>query len=96
MLKTGLFLAAMAFATSVAAAAPLSATLQTPVTAKSEVAAGDVLWNCDGATCTAKSDTSDVVVPDACADLVRQVGAVAKFGGLDATALAKCNRVARH
>jgi len=100
MSKIGLFVATMAavgaFAGSVAADSPLSATLQSPVASATEVTTEGVIWDCKGNSCVAASDTSMVDEVDACRGLARELGAFSKFGSLDATKLDKCNHVAKH
>jgi hypothetical protein len=100
MIKTGLFVAAIAaagfFAGSVAADSPLSATLQTPLASATEITTEGVIWSCKANGCTAESDTTYTDELDACRGLARRVGIITKFGSLDATKLEKCNRVAKH
>jgi hypothetical protein len=100
MIRLGVFLAALAMAGSAAAAPPLSATLQVPLTKDVQLTAGGVVWNCSATSCAATSTIDQtgmtVDVKDACTDLARYFGPVASIGSLDAAQLAKCNRVARH
>ena len=55
--------------------------------------AGDVLWSCDGTSCTAPRGTSRPAI--ICARFVRHFGQVSRFvangEALDAAALAHCN-----
>ena len=71
----------------------------TPVTAlaKPSVIAGDLLWKCDGAACSAPKTTSrDQIV---CEQVVKHIGAVSTFSAngaaFDEAALAKCNARAK-
>jgi hypothetical protein len=90
----GLLVAGTAFA-----AAPVSATLQTPLAAKSRVVAGGAVWTCEGSSCVAPSAIERTVSVSACRELTKVVGAVSAFGNgakmLDADSLARCNVGAR-
>ena len=90
----GLLVAGTAFA-----AAPVSATLQTPLAAKSRIVAGGAVWTCEGSSCVAPSAIERTVSVSACRELTKVVGAVSTFGNeakmLDADSLARCNAGAR-
>ncbi|MEN2787721.1 hypothetical protein ACFOKI_00505 [Sphingomonas qilianensis] len=71
----------------------------TPVAApaKPNLIAGDLIWKCDGAVCSAAKSTSrDAIV---CEQVVKRLGAVSTFtangAAFDAAALAKCNTRAK-
>jgi len=96
MVRTLIAAATLAFAGAAYAQAPV--VTATPATAISgKIIAGDTLWACSGAACTtAKIDSRPAI---ACAQVVKQIGAVSSFavGGtaLGADDLAKCNTRAK-
>jgi hypothetical protein len=88
--------AALAFAGAANAQAPVVTAV--PATAVSgKIIAGDTLWACSGAACTtARIDSRPAI---ACAQVVKQIGAVSSFSvgstALGAEDLAKCNTRAK-
>jgi hypothetical protein len=91
-----LFVAAALFAiaTPALAEAPWAARIAQPSQKKGFVAA-KVIWDCNGATCVSKSDTSSASDKTECHKLAREVGEVVAFvgsnGPLAADKLAECN-----
>ncbi len=92
-------LAGLLLAGTAIAAAPVSATLQAPLVAKSRVVAGGAVWTCEGSSCVAPSAIERTVSVASCRELTKVVGAVSTFGNeakmLDADSLARCNAGAR-
>jgi len=84
----------LALSTPALAQTPWTATPAQPVTKKGFVAA-TVIWDCDGAQCTAKSDTSNAIDRAECKKLAATVGALTGFvgdaGPFNADKLAACN-----
>jgi hypothetical protein len=70
-----------------------SVTLAAPVAKPAKLMLGDVLWSCDGATCSAGADTARPVV--VCTKLAAKVGTISRFatpkGELAAEDMARCN-----
>jgi hypothetical protein len=75
------------------AGAYYTVTLAAPVAKPAKVMLGDVLWNCNGAACSAAQDTARPVV--VCTKLAAKVGAISSFatpkGELAAEDIARCN-----
>ena len=92
-------LAVLLLAGTAIAAAPVSATLQAPLSTKSRVVAGGAVWTCEGSSCVAPSAIERTVSVSSCRELTKVVGAVSAFGNeakmLDADSLARCNAGAR-
>lgn len=81
-------------ATSALADGTVTATLKTPVAAKTKVLAGGAVFTCEGTTCTALSVSDRTVTTAGCKALVKAVGPVASLGGAKSLSddnLAKCN-----
>ena len=93
------FLTAAACAAITLATPALAAGVRAvPVAAQSgKIVAGETLWTCGAAGCAAAAITSRPAV--ACAQVVKQIGAVESFAvgdkALDADELAKCNARAK-
>jgi hypothetical protein len=96
------FVAAAALSLSCAAGASaadkLTATLETPVAASKQIIAGNVVWTCEGATCSTTAPSSRAVNVRACKDLAKSVGAFSTFKGqrtaIEGDELANCNTAA--
>ena len=77
----------------------VSASLQTPVAAKTKVVAGGAVFTCEGATCVAIEAQSRTVTVAGCKELVRKVGAISVFTNgrraVEGEDLAACNAVAK-
>ncbi|MFO1015749.1 MAG: hypothetical protein U1E50_18495 [Caulobacteraceae bacterium] len=93
--------AAMSFAfagAAIAAVPPTTATLETPVAAPKQIAAGGAIWNCAGSTCVSSGANQDSTQVTTCRVLVRKLGKVTAFASarrtLDADELTRCNAVA--
>ncbi len=85
-----LSLAAPAFA-----AGEVSATLQSPVAAKTKVVAGGSVFQCVDTTCTAAFPTDRAMSAAACKQLVKEVGPVSAYGRDDKQIdIARCNQSA--
>lgn len=87
-----------AFATG-AAAEPVVAKLQAPISKRQKPIAGEAAFVCEGDTCTAATPAAGTNTVPACRQLVRVVGPVSSFGAgaqaLDADKLARCNAAAK-
>jgi hypothetical protein len=86
--------AAMSLAVSAPAfaAGQVSATLQSPVAAKTKVVAGGSVFQCVDATCTAAFPTDRALTPAACKQLVKEVGPVSAYGRDDKQLdVSRCN-----
>jgi len=77
-------------AAGAAQAAPMTATLATPLTKEARIIAGGAAWRCAESTCVLSSAATPDA-RDACRQIVRQLGAVTAFGTFDAARLEKCN-----
>ena len=93
-------LAALAGLLSLAAAPAFADTLLTaslvqPVNKPTKIIASDLLWSCEGATCTTQASDDRAPSGVLCRDLTKQVGAVSSYGfassAFAADQLAKCN-----
>ena len=95
MIKSIALGAVLSLAAVAAQAAPVVATLQSPLAKADTVLAGDIAWDCQGATCTSGEVHNDTFSIETCRALGKQVGAVSSFisarGSLDDAKLAKCN-----
>jgi hypothetical protein len=91
---------AMTLAAGAAAAEPVLAKLQAPLSGSSKPVAGGAVFECLGDVCAARTPGSESAGLRGCKDLVRQVGAVSSFGPaskpLSADELATCNTSAKH
>ena len=96
MIRYIVALAALAAASAAVADGPVSATLQAPIGKATEAVAGGAVFACKADTCVAESDTSQLDEMGMCRDIVRQLGAVSKFGSMSAANVTKCNGSARH
>jgi hypothetical protein len=92
--------AAVTMIAGAAAAEPVVAKLQTPLSGATRPVAGGAVFECLGDVCAARSPAGDSAGLRGCKDLVRQVGPVASFGPaskpLGADELASCNASAKH
>lgn len=83
-----------------AAAEPVVAKLQAPLSSAMKPVAGGAVFECLGDVCAARSPSGDTAALRGCKDLVRQVGAVSSFGPaskpLTSDELATCNSSAKH
>ncbi len=93
-------LAALAGLLSLAAAPAFADTLLTaslvqPVNRPAKIIASDLLWSCDGSTCTTQVSDDRAASGSLCRDLTKQVGAVSAYNYASASfaadQLAKCN-----
>jgi hypothetical protein len=77
----------------------VSASLKTPVAAKTKVVAGGAVFTCEGSTCVAIEAPARVVSVAGCKELVKKVGEVSAFANgrraVEGEALAACNAVAK-
>jgi hypothetical protein len=105
MMKAHILAAMAALATvtvgvGAAAAEPVVAKLQAPVSSSTKKVAGGAVFECLGDVCAARSPASDSAGLRGCKELARQVGAVASFGPaskpLSSEELATCNASAKH
>lgn len=89
----------MTFAGVAFADAKVSASLATPVAAKTKVVAAGALFICEGSTCVANSAQARTVTVSGCKELVKAVGAVTTLTNgkrsLESDELATCNAVAK-
>ncbi len=93
------FLSVLAVTTLVAGAAQAavltaSATLAAP-TSRAEIVTDYTIWNCEGTTCTTRSNPEQAGSLSECRALVRKVGRVTAYGStghaFDADRLARCD-----
>jgi len=88
----------LSFAGAAFADGKVSASLVTPVAAKTKVVAAGALFVCEGSTCVASSAQSRTVTVSGCKELVKAVGAVTALTNgkhtLEAADLTSCNAVA--
>ena len=86
-------------ATSVFAAEPVLAKLQTGLPSAQKPVAGGSVFECLGAMCAARAQGSDANGVRGCKELARQVGVITSYGPsshpLAADQLANCNESAR-
>lgn len=99
VLTSSLF-ASLTLASATAIAAPAGGFYTaTPVTAPAvtKAVARDIVWSCDGGSCSAGASTSRAAI--VCAVAVRELGPLTSFSAgsdsFDAAALEKCNAKAR-
>lgn len=82
-----------------AAAEPVIAKLQTPLSGAAKPVAGGAVFECLGDVCAARAPGADTAGVRGCKDLARQVGAIASFGpstkALAPDQLVSCNESAR-
>jgi hypothetical protein len=88
-------LAFAAFASSAAAAGPLTAVLSMPTDKPVNMVAEGTAWVCAGPACAAKTMGPDAASWIGCKALVRALGPVTAYGDLDADKLSKCNAFAK-
>lgn len=89
----------LSFAGAAYADGKVSASLATPVAAKTKVVAAGALFICEGSTCVANSALARTVTVSGCKELVKAVGAVTTLTNgkrsLEGEDLATCNAVAK-
>ena len=96
MLKiTAIATLALAFAGAASAATPLTAVLTSPTDKPVNLVVDGTAWVCAGPACAAKTFGPDAVSWIGCKGLVKVVGPVSAYAGLDAEKLAKCNEFAK-
>jgi len=92
MLKFALAAAvSLGLANAAFAAAPITATLGTPVAKPTEILAGDTLWTCVDKGCVVKTTGADSNSWMECRKLVAQTGKVTAYGNLEDNKIAMCN-----
>ena len=88
----------LSFAGVAFADAKVTASLATPVAAKTKVVAAGALFTCEGSTCVANSAIARTVTVAGCKELVKAVGAVTTMTNgkrsIEGQDLATCNAVA--
>lgn len=88
----------LSFAGAAFADGKVSASLATPVAAKTKVVAAGALFVCEGSTCTASSALARTITVAGCKELVKEVGAVTAFSNgkrsVEGDDLATCNAAA--
>jgi len=88
----------LSFAGAAYADGKVSATLKTPVPAKTRVMASGAVFYCEGTSCVASSTQPRTASTAGCKGLVKEVGEVTAFGtaqkAISAEDLAACNSVA--
>lgn len=96
---TAVAVLSLSFAGTAFADGKVSASLATPVAAKTKVVAAGALFVCEGSTCVASSAQGRTVTVSGCKELVRAVGAVTAFSNakraIEGDALASCNAAAK-
>ena len=89
----------LSFAGAAYADGKVSASLATPVAARTKVVAAGALFICEGATCVANSAVARTVTVAGCKELVKAVGAVTALTNgkrtLEGGDLAACNTAAK-
>jgi len=95
---TAVAVLSLSFAGAAFADGRVSASLKTPVAARTKVIVGGALFVCDGAACVAETAPSRALTVASCKALVKEVGVVTAFGGdqkqLADDDLARCNAAA--
>lgn len=95
---TAVAVLSLSFAGAAFADGKVSASLATPVAARTKVVAAGALFVCEGSTCVASSAQARTVTVSGCKELVKAVGAVTTFTNgkraIEGDDLATCNAVA--
>ena len=95
---TAVAVLSLSFAGAAYADGKVTATLKTPVPAKTRVMASGAIFYCEGTSCVASSTQPRTASTAGCKGLVKEVGAVTAFGtvrkAISAEDLATCNAVA--
>lgn len=88
----------MAFAGVAHADAKLTATLKTPVAAKTKLVVSGAVFVCEGSTCVSSTALARTVTVAGCKALVKEVGELTAFTNgkraIEGEALAACNAAA--
>lgn len=97
-LAAAAIITSMSFAGAAYASGKVTATLKTPVAAKTKIVAGGAVFSCEGDTCVANAAPARAVTLAGCKALVKEVGALNAFSNgkraIEGEDLAACNAVA--
>ncbi len=88
----------LTFAGAAYADGKVTASLKTPVAAKTKIVAGGAVYTCEGDSCVAQTAPARAVTVAGCKALVKEVGELTAFSNskrtLEGEDLAACNAVA--